>query len=64
MLNLDEGKPKSWEKSLKVAIVDNFIAKDPELQAIIAARNTFWLNLKGVFQWFFAWMVKVVPLLR
>ena len=56
MLNLNEGKPKLWEGSLKIMIVNNYIDTEVELQEIITSRNSFWSNLKGFFQWLVVWI--------
>lgn len=51
MLNLDEGKAKNWQPSLKATIAQKFIASSPELQEIIHSKKGFWSSLKGFCQW-------------
>lgn len=52
LLNLDEGKAKDWEESLKVTIAEKFIEGSPELQEIIDSKRGLFSTLKGWWQWF------------
>lgn len=51
MLNLDEGKAKDWEESLKLKISLKFIGDSRELQDVIASKKGLWSAVKGFFQW-------------
>lgn len=51
LLNLDEGKAKDWEQSLKEIISEKFIESTPELQEIIDLKRGFWSSIKGWWQW-------------
>lgn len=51
MLNLNEGKAKDWQDSLKHKITNKFIQDSPELQFIINSKDNFWSKFKGFFQW-------------
>ena len=51
MLNLDEGKAKDWQDSLKLIIANKFIEDSPELQNIIDSKHGLWSSLKGFIQW-------------
>ena len=56
LLNLDDGKAKDWEQSLKETITDKFIESTPELQEIIDSKRGFWSTIKGWWQWI-VWIV-------
>ena len=56
LLNLDEGKAKSWEPPLKEKIVEKFIRDSHELQALIKSKEGVWSNIKGFFQWIY-WLL-------
>jgi hypothetical protein len=47
LLNLDEGKAKVWEQSLKETISEKFIESSSELQEIINSEQGFWSTVKG-----------------
>ena len=51
MLNLDEGKAKDWQRSLKLKIAHKFIEESKELQNIITSKQGMWSTVKGFFQW-------------
>lgn len=51
MLNLDEGKAKDWQESLKVKITNKFIEDSSELQEIIVSKEGLWSSMKGFFEW-------------
>ena len=56
ILNLDEGRAKSWDAPLKEKIVEKFIRDSQELQALILSKEGKWSNLKGFFQWVY-WLL-------
>ena len=56
LLNLDEGKAKHWQKSLKRTIALKFIASSPELQDIIRSKQGTWSTIKGFLQWL-SWLI-------
>ena len=56
LLNLDEGKAKHWQKSLKVTIVEKFIRDSEDLQDIIASKRGLWSATKGFFQWLLSFL--------
>ncbi len=56
MLNLDEGKAKNWQKSLKEAITAKYIQSSPELQEIVRSKTGLWSSIKGFWQWLL-WVV-------
>ena len=51
LLNLDEGKAKDWQRSLKITIVDKFIRDSDDLQEIVNSKRGWWSAIKGFFQW-------------
>lgn len=51
MLNLDEGKAKNWQDSLKLTIAEKFIEGSKELQEIIDSKKGWWSSIKGFWQW-------------
>jgi len=51
MLNLDEGKAKHWQSSLKRKISETYIEGSLELQAIIDSKTGLWSSFKGFLQW-------------
>lgn len=51
MLNLNEGKAKDWQESLKYKITTKFIEDSQDLQDIIFSKRGFWSNVKGFIQW-------------
>lgn len=51
LLNLDEGKAKDWEQSLKETISEKFVMSSPELLEIIDSKQGLWSTLKGWWQW-------------
>ena len=53
LLNLNEGKAKDWDASLKLKIAEKYIDSSPELVRIIASKKGLWSTLKGFFQWIF-----------
>ncbi len=55
MLNLDEGKAKHWQESLKLKIAEKFIEGSQELQNIIESKRWWWSTVKGFVQWV-AWL--------
>ena len=52
LLNLDEGRAKDWEETLKEAISERFIDGSQELQRILESKRGFYSTLKGWWQWF------------
>lgn len=56
LLNLDEGKAKNWDDSLKGKIVDKFIRDSHELQTLIKSKEGLWSSVKGFFQWVY-WLM-------
>lgn len=56
LLNLDEGKAKTWEKQLKEKIVEKFVHDSEELQDVIKSKEGIWSTIKGFFQWLY-WLV-------
>ncbi len=57
MLNLDEGKARDWQKSLKLKISQKFIRDSSELQDIIISKKGMWSTVKGFLQWVIACVV-------
>ena len=57
MLNLDEGKAKDWQESLKLKISLKFISDSSELQEVIISKKGFWSAVKGFFEWLIWCMV-------
>lgn len=51
MLNLDEGKAKNWQESLKFKITQKYIRDSSELQSIIISKHGFFSTVKGFLQW-------------
>ncbi len=51
MLNLDEGRAKHWQESLKLTIAEKFIEGSQELQNIIDSKSGWWSTVKGFVQW-------------
>ena len=51
MLNLDDGRAKDWQESLKLKIAQKYIQDSSELQNIIISKRGLWSTLKGFFQW-------------
>ena len=51
LLNLDEGKAKDWQRSLKITIVEKFIRDSDDLQKMIDSKSGWWSAIKGFFQW-------------
>ena len=51
MIQLDKGKARYWQKSLKLTIVDKFILDSAELQKLIALRRGWFSAIKGFFLW-------------
>ena len=53
LLNLDEGKAKNWQRSLKETIADRFIQNSQELQDVIRSKAGLWSTIKGFCQWLY-----------
>ena len=51
MLNLDEGKAKHWQDTLKLTIAEKYIEGSTELQEIIDSKKGWWSSIKGFWQW-------------
>ena len=51
MINLDDGKPRSWPLELKNQIIDNFINSSEELTNLIAKKDGIWSLIAGFLEW-------------
>jgi hypothetical protein len=51
LINLDDGKPKTWPMELKLQIIHNFIESRPELSQLIKKKDGIWSILIGFMEW-------------
>lgn len=51
MLNLNEGKAKEWQESLKLKIAEKFIESSSKLVVVLESKRGIWSTWKGFFQW-------------
>ena len=51
MLNLNEGKAKDWDNSLKLKIAEKYIDSSSVLVQALDSKKGIWSTLKGFFQW-------------
>ena len=51
LINLDDGKPKSWPIELKMQIIDNFIQSKQELKTLIEKKDGLWSTFMGFIEW-------------
>ena len=56
LLNLDEGKAKGWQQTLKETIAEKFIQNSQELQDVIKSKGGLWSTIKGFWQWLY-WLI-------
>ena len=51
LINLDEGKAKHWQHSLKVTIAEKFIENSEDLQSVLKSKEGLWSTFKGFLLW-------------
>ena len=51
MLNLNEGKAKDWQHTLKLKISKKFLLDCVEIVKILESKRGTWSTIKGFFQW-------------
>ncbi|KAG1660232.1 Guanylate-binding protein 5 [Nymphon striatum] len=51
MLQLNEGKPKSWPDDLKFRVIETFIKSDEDLAKALSDKSGWWSSIIGLLQW-------------